>query len=159
LAWCGWARHGKARQGNHLLKKGNAMASLNKVMLIGNLGGDPEVRATQSGQQVATLNVATSESWKDSSGAKQERTEWTRVVFWGRLAEVAGQYLEKGSKVYVEGSLTTRKYTDKAGVERYATEVKGRDLVMLGGKAGGNPGRQAPAQVDADDGFNDDIPF
>ena len=117
------------------------MASLNKVMLIGNLGGDVEVRNTQSGQQVATLNVATSESWKDSSGAKQERTEWTRVVLWGRLAEIAGQYLQKGSPVYIEGSLVTRKYTDKAGVEKYSTEVKGRELVLLGGKGGGNPGR------------------
>lgn len=136
------------------------VASLNKVMLIGNLGGDPEVRSTQSGQQVATLNVATSESWKDASGAKQERTEWTRVVLWGRLAEVAGQYLEKGSKVYIEGSLSTRKYTDKNGVEKYATEVKGRELVMLGGKGGGgNPGRQPPLQDDPGSDFDDDIPF
>ena len=136
------------------------MASLNKVMLIGNLGGDVEVRNTQSGQQVATLNIATSESWKYASGAKQERTEWTRVVLWGRLAEIAGQYLQKGSPVYIEGSLVTRKYTDKSGVEKYATEVKGRELVLLGGKGGGNPGRRPPTQDDpGDDGFNDDIPF
>lgn len=135
------------------------MASLNKVMLIGNLGGDPEVRNTQGGHQVATLNVATTESWKDSSGSKQERTEWTRVVFWGRLADIAGQYLEKGAKVYIEGSLTTRKYTDKQGVERYATEVKGRELVMLGGKSSGGAGRQSSAQAAPVSEFDDDIPF
>ena len=97
--------------------------SLNKVMLIGNLGADPEVRKTQSGDSVATLSIATSENWKDQSGQRQTRTEWHRVVFFGRVADVAQQYLRKGSKVYIEGKLTTRKWTNQQGQDQYTTEV------------------------------------
>lgn len=135
-------------------------ASVNKVILIGNVGSDPEVRNTQAGQHVVTLNIATTENWKDAQGAKQERTEWTRVVFWGRLAEVAGKYLSKGSRVYVEGSLTTRKWTDKQGTDRYSTEVKGKELVMFNSaraKPQNNDFKTEPAR-DFDDSV-DDIPW
>ncbi|MBF0347835.1 MAG: single-stranded DNA-binding protein [Magnetococcales bacterium] len=115
--------------------------SLNKVQLIGNLGADPEVRATQDGKSVATLRIATSESWNDSQGQKQERTEWHRVVIFGRLAEVVQQYLRKGSQIYIEGKLQTRKWTDKQGVERYTTEIvsgyPGSQMLMLGGGRSG----------------------
>lgn len=110
------------------------MASVNKVTLIGNLGRDPEVRYMPSGDAMATLNVATTEAWKDKNGNKQEQTEWHRVVFFGRLAEVCSEYLKKGSQVYVEGSLKTRKYNDKEGNERYTTEIRGNELKMLGGR-------------------------
>jgi single-strand DNA-binding protein len=110
---------------------------INKVILIGNLGADPETRAMPSGTTVANLRVATSESWRDKqSGEQQERTEWHRVAFFGRLAEVAGEYLRKGSQVYIEGSLRTRKWQDKQGNERYSTEIIGNDLQMLGGRGG-----------------------
>jgi len=110
---------------------------INKVILIGNLGADPETRAMPSGTTVANLRVATSESWRDKqTGDQQERTEWHRVAFFGRLAEVAGEYLRKGSQVYIEGSLRTRKWQDKQGNERYSTEIIGNDLQMLGGRAG-----------------------
>ncbi len=116
---------------------------VNKVILIGNLGADPETRAMPSGTTVANLRVATSESWRDKqTGEQQERTEWHRVALFGRLAEVAGEYLRKGSQVYIEGSLRTRKWTDKQGNERYSTEIVGNDLQMLGGRGGG--GQQAP---------------
>jgi single-strand DNA-binding protein len=111
---------------------------INKVILIGNLGADPETRAMPSGTTVANLRVATSESWRDKqTGEQQERTEWHRVAFFGRLAEIAGEYLRKGSQVYIEGSLRTRKWQDKQGNERYSTEIIGNDLQMLGGRAGG----------------------
>jgi single-strand DNA-binding protein len=111
---------------------------INKVILIGNLGADPETRAMPSGTTVANLRVATSESWRDKqTGEQQERTEWHRVAFFGRLAEVAGEYLRKGSQVYIEGSLRTRKWQDKQGNERYSTEIVGNDLQMLGGRGGG----------------------
>src|SRR5690348_10948507 len=111
---------------------------VNKVILIGNLGADPETRAMPSGTTVANLRVATSESWRDKqTGEQQERTEWHRVAFFGRLAEVAGEYLRKGSQVYIEGSLRTRKWQDKQGNERYSTEIIGNDLQMLGGRGGG----------------------
>jgi single-strand DNA-binding protein len=111
---------------------------INKVILIGNLGADPETRAMPSGTTVANLRVATSESWRDKqTGEQQERTEWHRVAFFGRLAEVAGEYLRKGSQVYIEGSLRTRKWQDKQGNERYSTEIIGNDLQMLGGRGGG----------------------
>ncbi len=116
---------------------------VNKVILIGNLGADPETRAMPSGTTVANLRIATSESWRDKqSGEQQERTEWHRVAFFGRLAEVAGEYLRKGSQVYIEGSLRTRKWQDKQGNERYSTEIIGNDLQMLGSRAGagGAPG-------------------
>ena len=111
---------------------------INKVILIGNLGADPETRAMPSGATVANLRIATSESWRDKqTGEQQERTEWHRVAFFGRLAEVAGEYLRKGSQVYVEGSLRTRKWQDKQGNDRYSTEIVGNDLQMLGGRGGG----------------------
>lgn len=107
---------------------------INKVILVGNLGNDPETRYTQSGAAITTISIATSESWTDKqTGQKQERTEWHKVTFFGRLAEVAGEYLKKGRQVYVEGSLRTDKYTDKQGVERYSTGVIANELQMLGG--------------------------
>jgi len=114
---------------------------VNKVILIGNLGADPETRAMPSGTTVANLRVATSESWRDKqTGEQQERTEWHRVALFGRLAEVAGEYLRKGSQVYIEGSLRTRKWQDKEGKDRYSTEIVGNDLQMLGGRGGGAGG-------------------
>src|SRR5271170_7623614 len=110
---------------------------INKVILIGNLGADPETRAMPSGTQVANLRIATSESWRDKqSGEQQERTEWHRVALFGRLAEIAGEYLRKGSQVYIEGSLRTRKWQDKQGNDRYSTEIVGNELQMLGGRGG-----------------------
>jgi single-strand DNA-binding protein len=107
---------------------------INKVILVGNLGADPEVRYTGSGTAIATLSVATSESWTDKqSGEKQERTEWHRVKLFGRLAEIAGEYLKKGRQIYIEGSLRTDKYTDKQGVERYSTDIVASEMQMLGG--------------------------
>jgi len=153
---------------------------INKVILIGNLGADPETRAMPSGSQVANLRVATSESWRDkTSGEQQERTEWHRVALFGRLAEIAAEYLKKGSQVYIEGSLRTRKWTDKQGNERYSTEIIGNELQMLGGRGGGGAGAGsaagassagAPAYAEDSGGgsggsaargedFDDDIPF
>jgi single-strand DNA-binding protein len=151
---------------------------INKVILIGNLGADPETRAMPSGTTVANLRVATSESWRDKqTGEQQERTEWHRVALFGRLAEIAGEYLRKGSQVYIEGSLRTRKWQDKQGNERYSTEVVGNDLQMLGGRGGGAAGAapastaaagsSAPAYAEEAAGgggsrseeFDDDIPF
>ena len=114
------------------------MASLNKVIIIGNLGRDPESRYMPSGEQVTSISVATTESWKDKSGNKQEQTEWHRISFFGKLAEIAGQYLKKGSQVYVEGRIRTRKYTDREGIERYATEIIGDTMQMLGSKQDGS---------------------
>ena len=121
------------------------MASVNKVILLGNLGRDPETRYTTGGDAVTNLNIATSEQWKDKSGEKQERTEWHRVVLFGRQAEVAGEYLKKGRSVYIEGRLQTRKYTDKEGVEKYSTEIVGDRMQLLGGgrDAGGGGGGEA----------------
>jgi single-strand DNA-binding protein len=114
---------------------------INKVILVGNLGADPETRAMPSGSTVANLRIATSESWRDKqSGEQQERTEWHRVVLFGRLGEVAAEYLKKGSQVYIEGSLRTRKWQDKQGTERYSTEIVGNDMQMLGGRGGGGGG-------------------
>jgi single-strand DNA-binding protein len=111
---------------------------VNKVILVGNLGADPETRAMPSGATVANLRIATSESWRDkTSGEQQERTEWHRVALFGRLAEIASEYLRKGSQVYIEGSLRTRKWQDKQGQERYSTEIVGNDLQMLGGRGSG----------------------
>ena len=157
---------------------------VNKVILIGNLGADPETRAMPSGTTVANLRVATSESWRDKqTGEQQERTEWHRVAFFGRLAEVAGEYLRKGSQVYIEGSLRTRKWQDKQGNERYSTEIVGNDLQMLGARGGAGAaaagpgggsetaarggGGAAPAFSEESGGgaagrgeeFDDDIPF
>ena len=109
------------------------MASVNKVILLGNLGRDPETRYTTGGDAVTNLNIATSEQWKDKNGEKQERTEWHRVVLFGRQAEIAGEYLKKGRSVYIEGRLQTRKYTDKDGVEKYSTEIVGDRMQLIGG--------------------------
>ncbi|HUI60880.1 MAG TPA: single-stranded DNA-binding protein [Steroidobacteraceae bacterium] len=115
---------------------------INKVILVGNLGADPETRAMPSGTTVANLRIATSESWRDKqSGEQQERTEWHRVALFGRLGEIAAEYLKKGSQVYIEGSLRTRKWQDKQGNERYSTEIVASDMQMLGGRGGsGGPG-------------------
>jgi single-strand DNA-binding protein len=158
------------------------MASVNKVILLGNLGRDPETRYTTGGDAVTTLNIATSEQWKDKSGEKQERTEWHRVVLFARLGEIAGEYLKKGRSVYIEGRLQTRKYTDKDGVEKYSTEIVADRMQLLGGREGGGTGgdaelagatsgagasRREPAANTAKGGgakkntedFDDDIPF
>lgn len=145
------------------------MSSLNKAMIIGRLGQDPEVRYTQSNTAVATLNIATNERFKDRNGEMQERTEWHRVVAWGRTAEICQQYLKKGSQVYVEGPIQTREWEDKEGQKRYTTEIKALTLTMLD-SAGSRPGGgMEPAQrkesaggVDLDDSFDDmddDLPF
>jgi len=162
------------------------MASVNKVILLGNLGRDPETRYTTGGDAVCNLNIATSETWKDKSGEKQEKTEWHRVVLFGRTAEIAGEYLKKGRSVYIEGRLQTKKYTDKDGVEKYSTEIVGDRMQLIGGareggggdaefaapSGGGGGGRRessAPsgggggkpaggAKKNVDD-FDDDIPF
>ncbi len=112
---------------------------VNKVILVGNLGRDPETRYTQSNMAVTTLTLATSESWRDkNSGENQERTEWHRVVLWGRLGEIAGEYLQKGRQVYIEGKLQTRKWQDQSGQDRYTTEIVASEMQMLGGRAGGS---------------------
>ena len=144
---------------------------INKVILIGNLGGDPEVRYTANGAAVANVTIATSESWKDKqTGEQQERTEWHRVVFFARLAEIVGEYLKKGSKIYIDGRLQTRKWQDKSGQDRYTTEIVANEMQMLdsrGGPSGNSdqsgkpPSKEsggAPASEPADD-FDDDIPF
>ena len=114
---------------------------VNKVILVGNLGADPEVKYTAGGSAVCTLSVATSESWKDKqTGEQQERTEWHRVKMFGRLAEIAGEYLKKGRQVYIEGSIRTDKYTDKEGIQRYSTDIIGNEMQMLGGNEGGGSG-------------------
>jgi single-strand DNA-binding protein len=131
---------------------------INKVILVGNLGNDPEVRYTTSGTAIASLSIATSESWTDKqSGEKQERTEWHRVKMFGRLAEIAGEYLKKGRQVYIEGSLRTDKYTDKSGVEKYSTDIIASEMQMLGGNEGGGGGGQrerAPASGGGQRGGN-----
>lgn len=151
------------------------MASVNKVILVGNLGKDPEVRYSQGGDAMCNFSLATTESWKDkASGERKELTEWHRVSFFGKLAEIAGQYLKKGSQVYIEGSLRTRKWTDKEGNERYTTEVRGDELKMLGARPQGQGDSGAsdyPSQLDSQgappahkhkpsfDDLGDDIPF
>ena len=147
---------------------------INKVILVGNLGRDPEVRYSANGQAVATVSLATSESWKDkNTGEKQEKTEWHRVVFFARLGEIAGEYLKKGSQIYVEGRLQTRKWQDKDGNDRYTTEIVAGEMQMLGSRSGagmptedfnqdqpaGAPAKQAAGAGAASDDFDDDIPF
>ena len=118
-----------------------ASRGINKVILVGNLGNDPETRYTQSGAAITNVSVATSETWKDKqTGQPQERTEWHRVVFFNRLGEIAGEYLRKGSKIYVEGSLRTRKWQDKSGQDRYTTEIVGNEMQMLDSRTGGGQG-------------------
>jgi single-strand DNA-binding protein len=124
------------------------MASLNKATLIGNLGADPETRTFPSGDSVTNVRLATTESWKDKDGVKQERTEWHRIVFYRKLGEIAAEYLRKGSQIYVEGRITTKKWTDKEGIERYTTEIEASEMKMLGrreegGASGGSNERQA----------------
>ncbi len=151
---------------------------VNKVILIGNLGADPETRSMPSGMTVANIRIATSESWKDKqSGEQKERTEWHNVALFGRLGEIAGEYLRKGAQVYIEGSLRTRKWQDKEGRDRYTTEVIANDMQMIGGRGAGGSGggsgggtgsyetRERPASAEpapagaSAEGFDDDIPF
>ena len=158
------------------------MASVNKVILIGNLGRDPETRYMPDGGAITNISIATTENWKDKNGDKQEKTEWHRVAFFGKLAEIAGEYLKKGSQVYVEGRLQTRKWQDKDGQEKYTTEIIAEEMKMLGGREGMGSGaddggggyadrpqpasrpaaaRPAPAAKSATgfDNMDDDIPF
>jgi len=134
---------------------------INKTIIVGNLGNDPEIRQMPSGGAVANLSIATTDSWKDKkTGEKQEATEWHRVVFFNRLAEICADHLQKGSQVYVEGSLRTRKWTDKEGVDRYTTEIVGQHMQMLGGRSGiadQAPGSDEPPSQPHD--FDGQIPF
>ncbi len=147
---------------------------VNKVIIVGNLGQDPEVKYMPSGQAVCNISVATTDSWNDkSTGEKQERTEWHRVVFFRRLAEIVGEYLRKGSQVYIEGRLQTRKWQDQSGADRYTTEIVANEMQMLGGRGGGAGGNfdappaeqefgsPAPSKAAATtaEEFDDDIPF
>jgi len=144
---------------------------VNKVILIGNVGNDPDMRYTANGGAVCNLSVATTDSWRDKqSGENQERTEWHRVVMFGKLGEIAGEYLRKGSKVYVEGRLQTRKWQGKDGQDRYTTEIVANDMQMLDSKGGGSASydsapaskpapQQQPASAPPVDDFDDDIPF
>ena len=143
-----------------------ASRGINKVILIGNLGKDPETRYMPSGGAVTNITLATSESWKDkNTGETQERTEWHRVVFFNRLAEIVGEYLKKGSKIYVEGSLRTRKWQDRDGQDRYTTEIVANEMQMLDSKGGGQPsserqaGQPQPAEAAPAGDYEDDIPF
>ncbi len=156
--------------------------SVNKVILIGRLGKDPETRYMPNGEAVTNATLATSETWKDKGGVKQEKTEWHSLVFYRRLAEIAGEYLKKGSMIYVEGKLQTRKWQTKEGQDRYTTEIIVNEMTMLGGKSSGGsfevieenqsspeprttapraaaPARPAPAAKSSFDNFDDDIPF
>ncbi len=151
-------------------KRKDRMGSVNKVILVGNLGRDAELRFTPGGAAVATLNMATTEIWNDKSGQRQEKTEWHRVVLWGKSAESLAEYLTKGKQIYVEGRLQTRQWDDKDGNKRYTTEVRGDRVVLLGG-GGGRGASMAPAGSDSgsrpgpgptdDSGplTDDDIPF
>jgi len=152
------------------------MASVNKVILVGNLGRDPETRYTAGGDPITNVSIATTDTWKDKAGEKQEKTEWHRVAFFGKLAEIAGEYLKKGSQVYVEGRLQTRKWQDKDGQDKYTTEIVADRMQMLGSRAGAGAGAStgepppdrerassggkpsAPAKKNVDD-LDDDIPF
>ena len=158
------------------------MASVNKVILVGNLGRDPEMRFMPNGEAVCNFSIATTDSWKDKSGQKQERTEWHNIVIYRKLAEIAGEYLKKGRPVYIEGRLQTRKWQTKEGQDRYTTEIIADQMQMLGGREGGGsagyepmdedqsrpqqsarPAQSAPAAQPASggdfDAFEDDIPF
>jgi len=139
---------------------------VNKVIVIGNLGQDPETRYMPSGSAVTNLRIATNESWKDKqTGEQKERTEWHSVAMFGKLAEIAAEYLRKGSQVYIEGKLRTRKWQDKQGNDRYTTEIVADEMQMLGGRAGGgapamsDPGTGSAPQRSSPDDFDDDIPF
>lgn len=133
---------------------------VNKVILVGNLGADPEARFMPSGKAVCNFRIATSESWTDKeSGDKQGKTEWHSIVAFGKLAEICGEYLKKGSQVYVEGKLQTRKWQDKQGADRYSTEIIVNEMQMLGGKPGARPERSESAAPADNTPFDDDIPF
>lgn len=129
------------------------MSSVNKVILIGNLGRDVELKYLPSGDAVANISVATTETWKDKEGNKKEATEWTRVAMFGKTAEIAGQYLKKGSQVYIEGKLQTKKWTDKEGQERYTTEVRCDRMQMLGAKAATEAPQRQPGEDDEGPAF------
>ena len=139
------------------------MASINKAIIVGNLGKDPEMRYTADGSPIAGFSVATTDTWKDKSGAKQEKTEWHNITIFGKLAEVCGEYLKKGSAVYLEGRIQTDKYTDKAGIEKYSTKIIADRMQMLGGK----PSSTAETKADSKKGkpsetfsdMDDDIPW
>ena len=150
------------------------MAGINKVIIVGNLGNDPEIRTMPNGEQIANISVATSESWKDkNTGERKEAVKWHRIVLYRRLAEIAGQYLTKGSQVYIEGRLKTRKWQDSNGQDRYTTEIQGDNLQMLGGRNQDATQNQPPKQQDKQqkaqskpqqseppmDAFDDNIPF
>jgi single-strand DNA-binding protein len=141
------------------------MASVNKVILVGNLGRDPELRYTQSGSAVTNFTLATNEKWRDKDGNNQERTEWHRIVVWGRSAENCAQYLQKGSSVFIEGRLQTREWEDKDGNKRSTTEINAMSVQFLGNRGGGGgakggPASNDPGPSDADQGpMGDDIPF
>ena len=146
------------------------MASVNKVILVGNLGRDPEVRRMPSGDAMVNLSIATTDTWKDKGGERQEKTEWHRVVMFGRVAEVAGEYLKKGSQAYFEGRLQTRKWTDKEGQDKYTTEVVADRMQMLGSRSGSSRGGFGENQSSGKssgsgefsgglDDLEDDIPF
>lgn len=137
------------------------MASVNKVILIGNLGQDPETRFMPNGDAATNITVATTDQWKDKSGAKKESTEWHRVSFFGKLAEIAGEYLKKGSPVYVEGRIKTRKWQDKEGKDRYTTEIIADRMQMLGGKkdAEAEPEPAKPSKGGTFEDMKEDIPF
>lgn len=147
------------------------MKGVNKVMLVGNCGKDPETRYMPSGGAVTNISIATSESWKDKqSGEQKEKTEWHNLVFFGKLAEIVAEYVKKGSQIYVEGSLQTRKWQDKDGNDRYTTDIKCHEMQMLGGRGDSNQSKPAPQQSQnanqasqnmqaPDDGFSDEIPF
>ena len=136
------------------------MASVNRVILIGNLGHDPEMRYMPSGDAVASFSIATTETWKDKNGQKQEQTEWHRISMFGKQAEVAGQYLKKGSSVYIEGRLQTRKWTDKDGQERQSTEIRADRMQMLGGRSEDiHETRKQPEREQTADEFDSEIPF
>jgi len=133
---------------------------LNRVMIIGNLGRDPEIRYTQAGTAAASFKVATTERFKGKDGQMQDQTEWHRVTAWGRLAEICGEYLHKGSKVYIEGKLQTRKWTDKDGGERYTTEIVAREMKMLDGRSGGESAPQEQEyHIPHSRAISDEVPF
>ena len=135
------------------------MGSVNKVILLGNLGRDPELKYTPSGAAVANFTIATNETWKDKDGQKQEHTEWHRVVVWGKLAEICGEYLHKGRQVYVEGSIRTRTYKDREGNEKSVTEIKADSMVMIGKGEGQAKGGERGAAEKEPEYSDEDIPF
>lgn len=148
------------------------MASVNKVILIGRVGKDPETRYLSNGDAVTNITVATSENWKDKNGEKQEKTEWHQICFYRKLAEIVGEYVKKGGQIFIEGKLETRKYTDKNGIERYTTQIVADEMKMLGSRQGGSGNEEHSNQSDAKparegrpstgtgfDDMKDDIPF